>query len=520
MTTLIPRSPYTKEELDKLYPKDLQIQLVQILLRHGERTPVSARFQNAGLAPYWPYCSAAKQIKSVILNNKDFKNWDELKYRRRIETFGKGDTPTVAGGPSGEYDCVCTPGELTDTGRETTLALGQRLRHLYVEQLGFMPKLISDSDMIYLRATPIPRALESVQQTFWGLYPPSARTADFPTPTIITRSYQDETLFPNDIHCKRFAQLSKAFAQRSAEKWNDSDDMKYLTDLLSKWMPDGKPVAVDSSPRLSGIMDTVNSTLAHGKETRLPSEFYDKKARDILDKVVSEEWFSGYRESLEFRALGIGALWGDMMSRITGSVERNGHDGIIEIGGEDGALGQGRGGEKDLKLALSGCHDTTLAGVIASIGAFEDEKWPPYTSHVAIELLRKTSRPSPTSTDITPGKPEREQTSSWWSSLFGLGKSTSKPFDTKIGRRPMADLTESQRRSLDGYYVRVRYNDEVMQIPSCREQGNHYEGDTSLCTLEAFKNVVDRFIPQNWKQACNANLDAPPIPEKPEPAGY
>ena len=31
-----------------------------------------------------------------------------------------------------------------------------------------MPKLISDSDMIYLRATPIPRALESVQQAFYG----------------------------------------------------------------------------------------------------------------------------------------------------------------------------------------------------------------------------------------------------------------------------------------------------------------------------------------------------------------
>src|SRR6186713_1123022 len=99
------------------------------------------------------------------------------------------------------------PGELTDRGRETTLALGQRLRHLYVDQLRFMPKLIADSDMIYLRATPMPRALESVQQAFWGFYPPSARTADFPAPTIITRAPADETLFPNEGACRRFAQL-------------------------------------------------------------------------------------------------------------------------------------------------------------------------------------------------------------------------------------------------------------------------------------------------------------------------
>jgi hypothetical protein len=46
MTTLVPREPYTPEELAKLYPRDLELQQVQIILRHGERTPVSARFQN------------------------------------------------------------------------------------------------------------------------------------------------------------------------------------------------------------------------------------------------------------------------------------------------------------------------------------------------------------------------------------------------------------------------------------------------------------------------------------------
>ena len=46
MTTLKPAPAYTQEELDKLYPKDLELRLVQVLLRHGERAPVSARFQN------------------------------------------------------------------------------------------------------------------------------------------------------------------------------------------------------------------------------------------------------------------------------------------------------------------------------------------------------------------------------------------------------------------------------------------------------------------------------------------
>ena len=81
-----------------------------------------------------------------------------------------------------------------------------------------MSKFISDADMIYLRATPMPRALESVHETFWGIYPLSARTASFPPPTVLTRTSVDETLFPNDSNCRRFGQLSRASAQRTANR--------------------------------------------------------------------------------------------------------------------------------------------------------------------------------------------------------------------------------------------------------------------------------------------------------------
>lgn len=31
MTTLVPRGPYSKEELEKFYPKGLELQLVQVV---------------------------------------------------------------------------------------------------------------------------------------------------------------------------------------------------------------------------------------------------------------------------------------------------------------------------------------------------------------------------------------------------------------------------------------------------------------------------------------------------------
>ena len=52
MTTLVPRPPYSQEELNKLYPAELELRLVQVLLRHGERVPVSVRFQNVLLLSF------------------------------------------------------------------------------------------------------------------------------------------------------------------------------------------------------------------------------------------------------------------------------------------------------------------------------------------------------------------------------------------------------------------------------------------------------------------------------------
>lgn len=95
-----------------------------------------------------------------------------------------------------------------------------------------MPKIISDADMIYLRATPMQRALESVQQSFVGMYPRSARTASFQPPTVITRAAADETLYPNERNCRRFSQLSRAFAQRTADRCK-LPSASYVINLLN-----------------------------------------------------------------------------------------------------------------------------------------------------------------------------------------------------------------------------------------------------------------------------------------------
>lgn len=397
------------------------------------------------------------------------------------------------------------PGETTDKGRTTTYALGQRLRHLYVDQLRFLPTTLNSTEDFYLRCTMIPRALDAMQQSFAGLYPSTARSASLVPPIIHTRIWPEENLTDNSNNCKRYGLLYKAFGERAAGRWNDSPEMAHINKKIGKYMTEeNSRVKVDSHPRLSGMMDTINATRAHGPATKLPNEFYDPQLLANIDKIVVDEWFAGYKENTEFRRLGKGQMVGDITQMLTAS-----------------ALGQDK---QPIRFALTGAHDTTLAGFLASLGAFEDEPWPKFTSHVAVELFRRkssasSSLPQPESSNLAPAAPR----TSWFASLFG-GSSQSKSPSTVSQpntRKPLTGFSPSERETIKDYYVRIRYNDRPVTIPGCRKPGRHFEeGGETFCTLEAFKQIADAFTPNDWKKECRERLEQRVDFSKVVPAGY
>ena len=280
------------------------------------------------------------------------------------------------------------------------------------------------------------------------------------------RSGAEETLLPNTKSCARLAELTRAFSHGAAEKWNESDDMRYLSEKLGKWMPGNKALAVNSRPNLSAVMDSINATLAHGPATRLPDEFYDERVRKVIDRIVIDEMFRGYTVSRELRMLGVGPLIGGMVLKMVDQVEWNRkHD---------------MQSSAPPRLSLLGCHDRTIGSVLASLGCLNsDEQWPPFTSHIVFELFRK-AQITPPSSD------ERGQRWPWngaTTSLAPIGEEGDTGERRAIGRRPVTKLTTEEMQELDEYFVRVRYNDRIMTIPGCRAEGKHFNGDESLCTL-------------------------------------
>jgi len=310
----------------------------------------------------------------------------------------------------------------------------------------------------------------------------------------------EETLFPNEGGCPRFRELARAFADRTATLYNGGPEMRYLQSRIGKYMPADSPeVKVDSHPRLSGIMDSINATRAHPDTagTRLPKEFYEDEVTGHVDRICTEEWFVGYQESEEYRRLGIGGLVGDLTQRMVEQAQRQPSGGVA---------GQG------FKLSMAGCHDTTIAATLAALGAFDVRRdhWPNFTSNIAFELFRRKdgtqSTAAPTSAASAAGSRP-----SWWSTLFSFS-SPSPASSATSARTPLSELSLIERSKLDDYYVRLRYNDNPVTIPHCGRIGNHLEGDASFCTLAAFKEAADSFTPKDWRAECKMNLGTPAAP--------
>jgi acid phosphatase len=144
--------------------------------RVGERTPAKIRVKGAGIPLFWDTCDAADNFRQTIMTPSG--EFQSLRYRRRLEqpdstgrlkSFAeKGTRSWSPNSPSSVLTCSVAT-ELTNRGRQTTLALGQRIRKLYVDQLKFLPKTLDDEDTVYIRYALYPRKLNLGRRIHVGL---------------------------------------------------------------------------------------------------------------------------------------------------------------------------------------------------------------------------------------------------------------------------------------------------------------------------------------------------------------
>lgn len=377
-------------------PPGLKLVQAHWFIRHGERTPDANVLGEKGIADVpaaYELCQTGEAFTNAVAS---------------VSASAKSTLHDQA------RDALCAPGQLTDVGRTSATRLGASLREVYTKH-GLLSGGAEDLHHIRLRSTKMARTLETCHNVATGLFPSRAKDLE-----ILVRRPLDEDLYANK-YCKLVKEMDLSARSKAAELFNPS--LKRYDDVLRKHFP--TPLRLDSQLRAVLVMDTITVLDAHG--ISLAEEFRDPKLLRTFEEAIVAEWFGAYYSSL-FRKLAMGRLLRSV--RLDMDVEK-----------------------PTPRLAINTAHDTTIAGLLASLRVF-DRRWPPFLSTLAFELFERPDSP--------------------------------------------------QER-----YVRLQYNSKAVKLPECEPAGKHFEGSNgAVCTFAAFKEALAKveLSPEEWDSMCGASI--------------
>jgi len=321
----------------------LSLNYVQILVRHGDRTPTAVM----------PSHEVEWNCTLNYLNS--FSNDEESYVKKLHRLYRKSYMP-------GRNQLLgnCGLGQLTDKGLQQHFKLGAQFRDLYVDQLGFLPDDFNAS-LIWIRSTDVPRTVMSAMANFYGMYPPEKRFdggIDILDINTMDGGYED--MFPNPPICPRLQQLY----DEQANYTNWIDQQQSFSNVSDVMIDVFNITAQDGVYPFEPIWDNLGARVCHNLS--LP-EGVDLEIMHSLWAATAFQQKIRWTQPLESGILGSGLLLQELYGRIMSKIN---------------------GTEPYLMRFYSG-HDSTVGPLMALLGYFDG--WPPYASHVEIELWSDSS---------------------------------------------------------------------------------------------------------------------------------
>jgi lysophosphatidic acid phosphatase type 6 len=364
-TTAQARAPPTGTVGEKPADGDT-LRLVQVVFRHGARTPLSKKYWPA-LVDRWDVCSLPFDPVPV-----DVK--DENGAPRPENVHNKLQVETVFNGG-------CHKGELTREGHIQARELGHWLRERYVDALDFLPQSYMDG-LVYSRTTNYARTVATLQGVLTGLFP-NTRAAI----PVHTTEEMDEILFGNAKACQRLNSLIRGIAAK-AKAEPLPEDVEQLQQTVQA------ALGLPATERIDflDLHDAMTTMLTHGKP--IPPGLQDAKLLKQIEEQAAKK-FALYVAGISPAALhqdtkhqvlrlGMGRLLKLMLCRMEEAMKEE-----RTLQSEDVS---GRG---QPRLYLYSGHDSTIMPLLAALGRPTDDHWPGYASNLVFELWERASNGEP-----------------------------------------------------------------------------------------------------------------------------
>jgi len=334
------------------------LQQIQVVHRHGERSPISLAFPNK------PFVGENKQLcaSGSMLISQYLELTDST-----FSINNKASTRPTFSGFRLIYDdrlesSNCKRGQLTEVGKESLFKLGSNLNQHYAKKLGLNDAPNPSEILVF--STDVPRAMESAQKLLQGMFPkwnPSSRGA--PMIDIRVREDRNEFLYPNITGCKRLRRLLREMENKTIKlRKEEVERLEKLSEGITR--PQLKEGAL-----VNAVYDSISCYQPHG--VSLPPQVTPEMGT-LSESLMVGLWWDNFAKSHLLTKLGIGRLVADMVNHLQMKAQEKNSLKFVEYSG----------------------HDSTVAPILAAYEVF-DHKWPPFASNIILELYKDTAPANP-----------------------------------------------------------------------------------------------------------------------------
>ncbi|XP_008273834.1 lysophosphatidic acid phosphatase type 6 [Stegastes partitus] len=321
---------------DSLY----ELKLVQVLFRHGARTPLRSI----------PDVMEAQWVPTLL----DPPPHTHINYV--VTDLQGGPRPPAPVEDSYRKSLLSGgtfPGQLTTVGMQQLYELGKRLRRRYIEERNFLNATFSPAE-VYVRSTNIVRTIESAKCLIAGLFQQKQKEIV----PILTTEAESEILYPNYHGCKLLKTLG-------SHRWAES---AALPDIAADLQSIQSALGIAAHQRIDFILirDDMVARETHGLPCPPALDTWRNKVEQRAVDMICHVFEPSKRENLQ---LCVGPLLHTLVNNIEEKL-------------------QGTLSEPNRKLFLYSVHDTTLMPCLMALGIF-DMRWPPYAADITVELHQK-----------------------------------------------------------------------------------------------------------------------------------
>lgn len=316
-----------------------ELQLVQVLFRHGARTPLKsipdvmeAQWVPTLLEPP-PHTDINYVVTDLTGGPRPSAPMEET-YRKNVLTGGS------------------FPGQLTTVGMQQLYELGKRLRQRYIEDSSLLSPAFSPAE-VYVRSTNIWRTIESAKCLVAGLFQQKQKEVV----PIVTAEAEAEILYPNFHGCKLLKILG-------GPRWAESSTLPDIAaDLQS--IHEALGIAAHQQVDFILIRDDMVARETHGLPCPPALDTWRNKVEQRAVDMMCYIYNPSKRESLQ---LCVGPLLHMLLVNIEDKLQTPSQ-------------------KPNRKLFLYSVHDTTLIPCLMAMGIF-DLRWPPYAADITLELYK------------------------------------------------------------------------------------------------------------------------------------